>query len=447
MAFPHILPAPAAQVWHLSQQLAQFERMSAPQQRSIQAQSLRTLYAWAAEYSPFWRERLEAVHWTRDSDPWAVLAGLPSLTRADVQENFDALSCAKALEPDSCSVAHSTGSTGRPVAVQRHGPTYHLRYAAHSLRGTIWHQLDVSRPLLKFGVRLHDGTSPDWGGPEAWFAKTGPVVRRRSIARDISELYEPIKTLHPGYIVGMASTAQTLARYALENYGADLPRIAAVLTTGETVTDQMRRECQAAFGARVINRYSNVEVGWMAMQCTKHEHLHVMAANVIIEIVDEAGQPCAAGQPGRVLVTALHSQAMPLIRYDVGDVAEWGEPCDCGIELPVLRRIWGRQREFVRVPTGELRFFAVAAEEFLAIAPIRDIRFRYYTNPLLRCEVVCTAPLTAEQRAALTARVRQMLGFECPVEIEQRDAIDWGATDKRASFLVMEAPWTGGASS
>ena len=169
-----------------------------------------------------------------------------------------------------------------------------------------------------------------------------------------------------------------------------------------------------------------------------------MAANVIVEIVDDAGQPCRIGQPGRVLITALHSEAMPLIRYDVGDVAEWGEACDCGINMPVIRRIWGRQIEFVRSRSGGMRYAPLVAEEFLAIAPMRDMRFRLYTNPLLRFELVCAMPLTDEQRAALTAKARQMFECDCPVEIDQRDAIAWGQTNKRITFMALDEPWLEG---
>ncbi|RLM48768.1 phenylacetate--CoA ligase family protein, partial [Halobellus sp. Atlit-31R] len=88
-----------------------------------------------------------------------------------------------------------------------------------------------------------------------------------------------------------------------------------MLCTGETVTGAMRRDCKAVFGARVIDRYTCEEAGWLALQCPKHEHLHVFTSNTLIEIVDAQGIACPVGMPGRVLVTALHSHAMPLIRY------------------------------------------------------------------------------------------------------------------------------------
>ncbi|MEJ2122903.1 MAG: hypothetical protein P8Z76_19830, partial [Alphaproteobacteria bacterium] len=44
------------------------------------------------------------------------------------------------------------------------------------------------------------------------------------------------------------------------------------------------------------------------------------------------------------------------LRYDIGDVAEWGEPCDCGMTLPVIKRLWGRQRHFITHPDGRTSY-------------------------------------------------------------------------------------------
>lgn len=438
MYFPVILSADAAKVWHLNQQIQEFEHAPTVKQHALQTRSLQSLLEWSHTHSAFWRERLAALGWSTQADPWATLSALPQLTRSDLQAHIGSLSCAHALAAGSCIWAETTGSTGRPVRVHKHTEPYRLRYHAFGWRSTLWHKLDVSKTLIKYSVRVQDGVVSNWGAPDAWFAKTGPVILARSIERDVSEMYAFIKQHKPGYIVGNASLMDALTAYALAHDAHDLPRLDAALSTGESVTDKIRADCQAAFGAKVINRYSCEEIGWLALQCPKHDHLHVLSANVILEIVDALGRPCPVGQPGRVLVTALHSEAMPLIRYDVGDVAEWGEPCDCGINLPVIRRIWGREREFVRTPQGDFRYIAILAEDFLKIAPIRDMRFRLYRNPLMRFEVVCDTEISADQQQALVANIRAMIGFDCPVEIVQLPHIQWGETDKRLSFAVLD---------
>jgi phenylacetate-coenzyme A ligase PaaK-like adenylate-forming protein len=70
----------------------------------------------------------------------------------------------------------------------------------------------------------------------------------------------------------------------------------------------------------------------------------VQSESVLLEIVDDAGRACAPGRAGRVVVTSLHNFATPLIRYELGDLAEFGAPCACGRSLPVISRVLGRSR-------------------------------------------------------------------------------------------------------
>lgn len=351
---------------------------------------------------------------------------------------MEQLSCVAALPPDSCVMAHSTGSTGQPIRTWKERQPYQLRYLAFTGLTAQWHRLDRRRDMLRISARVEDGEQASWGPPDAWFEPTGKLHLARALGRDLHELYQRLQTLRPGYVTATASIAHALATHA-QAHDPEPPRIDAILATGETVTEAMRRDCQAAFGARIINRYTCEEAGWLALQCPKHDHLHVFTANVILEIVDREGQPCPVGVPGRVLVTALHSQAMPLIRYEIGDIAEWGPACDCGIHLPVLKRIWGRDNQSIQTPDGRYRYVVLVAEDFLSIAPLRDIRLRYYRDPVARLEVACETPLSQSQRQQLAAKVQDLLGFDCPVEIIEGRSIDWGATDKRLGFAVVDA--------
>ena len=97
---------------------------------------------------------------------------------------------------------------------------------------------------------------------------------------------------------------------------------------------------------------------------------------MLVEVIDAAGQPCAPGQVGRVVVTPLFNYAMPLLRYELGDYAEVGPPCPCGRGLPVLTRILGRERNALLVaPTGERYWPAFGSRKFTEIAPIVQHQF------------------------------------------------------------------------
>jgi phenylacetate-CoA ligase len=119
----------------------------------------------------------------------------------------------------------------------------------------------------------------------------------------------------------------------------------------------------------VTNRYGCEEVGLIACQCERHEGLHVNGDGVYVEIL-RYGRPAAPGEPGSVVVTDLRNRAMPLIRYQVGDVANWaGRACSCGRGFPLLERIEGREADYVTTAAGELISGVSLTENFAMLVP------------------------------------------------------------------------------
>ena len=163
-----------------------------------------------------------------------------------------------------------------------------------------------------------------------------------------------------------------------------------------------------------------------------------MAGTTIIEIVDEALNPCPPGVAGRVLVTSLQSYAMPIIRYDIGDIAEWGEECDCGIRLPVIKRLWGRRRNLVRLPDGEMRPMVFHGDDVAKIPEIREFRLVQQKNSDIDFFVRATRPLSVEEVEALRTLVLK-IDSQLVVTVREVAAIDWGAGLKRDEFVRLES--------
>ena len=98
------------------------------------------------------------------------------------------------------------------------------------------------------------------------------------------------------------------------------------------------------FEAPVSLGYGLNEIGIIAACCPETGRYHVHDEHCLIEIVDDENRPVAAGEFGRILVTTLTNFAMPLIRYDTGDIAEALDgPCPCGRTLPSFGEVPGRR--------------------------------------------------------------------------------------------------------
>jgi phenylacetate-CoA ligase len=75
--------------------------------------------------------------------------------------------------------------------------------------------------------------------------------------------------------------------------------------------------------------------------------------HLVIEFLREDGSPVGPGEPGKVVVTDLMNRAMPLIRYEVGDVGVLSDrACPCGRGLPLMEHVTGRVADFLVKPDG-----------------------------------------------------------------------------------------------
>lgn len=79
------------------------------------------------------------------------------------------------------------------------------------------------------------------------------------------------------------------------------PWLGGLLGISEQVTPGMRNKVERTLKASLHENYSLNEVGIVASRCPEGERFHVHREVCIVEIVDDAGIPVAAGQTGRPL--------------------------------------------------------------------------------------------------------------------------------------------------
>lgn len=161
----------------------------------------------------------------------------------------------------------------------------------------------------------------------------------------------------------------------------------------------------------VADLYSSQEVGNIALQCPEGEGYHVMAESVLVEVLDDQGAPCSDGQVGRVVISDLHNFATPLIRYDIGDMAEPGGRCACGRGLPTLRRILGRERNLLLLPDGSRHWPLVGFARFREVAPIQQYQMVQHSRSAVEVRLVCERPLTQDEETRLGDVIRGALGY------------------------------------
>ncbi|WP_159998443.1 phenylacetate--CoA ligase family protein [Roseomonas sp. 18066] len=432
--FPRILPPEAAIAAHVRSQLNQHARLGRAEQDAISLRQRQLLLTHARQNSPFWQSRLPATELERHPEQWQAL---PILRRPALQA---AGGTVRAYDPAQSKVdistARTSGSTGQPVAVERLSQVYRPIYQAVSDLEKRWHGIDPrdTRAVIR---DLPDGEHRQNSIDQT----AGRVLVRNSVNHGHDALLQWLRDKAPQQLITLPSMVRRLARLAIAEGGG--PRLAQVMTLGESLGPDDRRLCAEAFGARVVDRYSCEELGWLALQCPKHDHMHLLSSLVHMDIVDGRGRPCGVGQPGEVLLTGLQGYAMPLIRYAIGDVAEWGAPCDCGINLPVIRRILGRRRNFLRMPDGSERLARLAGDRWHVFPQVQEFRLVQYSDGIIEAFLRCSVPLDAAERQRATVFLQEVLGHPFDIRITETAEIDWGGRQKREEFVRVDRPWAG----
>ncbi len=110
------------------------------------------------------------------------------------------------------------------------------------------------------------------------------------------------------------------------------PRITGgIMPMGSSMTPHMKRVTEAAFQCRVHEDYGCAELGAIGAECGRQNGIHPFAALFYVEVV-RGGRPVNDGEVGKILITDLYNYAMPLIRYDIGDMAVFHRGhCGCGL--------------------------------------------------------------------------------------------------------------------
>lgn len=98
----------------------------------------------------------------------------------------------------------------------------------------------------------------------------------------------------------------------------------AIVAGGAPLSPENHARLMDGFGLSMLRlAYVSSELGWMGFQIAEGGPYALFADEYHIEVVDDAGRHVAPGARGRVLVTALGSDAAPLIRYANGDTARY----------------------------------------------------------------------------------------------------------------------------
>jgi phenylacetate-CoA ligase len=269
---------------------------------------------------------------------------LPLLTKESVREMPDKF-VSKDYSLRKWYYNSSGGSTGEPIRFIQ--DRLYAKWQNATLKGYYQNilgidELGVKKILLWGSERdVFEGTIGFKAKVNNWLTNTMFLNSFVMTQRNMKRYVKIINSFKPDLIRGYASSLYELCRFVGDKLPIHSPKI--VVSAAETLQDEVKKEIEKVFATKVYNFFGSREVGPIAGEC-RHGLLHMFTFNNHTEVINKkTGTPVEENQEGNIIVTNLHNYSMPLIRYEIGDMAILGpKTCECGNPLPTLIKITGR---------------------------------------------------------------------------------------------------------
>ncbi len=336
------------------------------------------------------------------------------------------------LDPELLIPAASSGSSGRPFQIRRSWLEQNVLYVARV------------RSLRSYGIRRGE-RAVNILNPKTVHARDNKIVgralktlglttkqQRLSIHLDPETIAREVRACRPAMLSGypnmLARVSEALARDPMPE-----PSIRVALTGAESLTPELRRTIESRLGAPVRDQYGSNECNLMAWECSHGGPLHTSDDTVIVEVVAADGAPVAPGETGEVLVTALHSFAMPLVRFRIGDLAMQGAAqCECGAPFATIRSVQGRMLDMFPLPNGRVIHPYYLTESMIMGDPewIENFQLTQERLDHITLRIIPRVDPTAERIERVRALGAELLGPRVELDIRIVDSIPSEASGK-----------------
>lgn len=415
--------------------------------RELQAERLGTLLAHCRDSVPYYRSLFDRLALNpRDMRGPEDLARLPVLTKQLVRGNFAGLMAQQFPEKERM-LRLTGGSTGEPLSFYRTRDDFYGWGSAAELRAYGW-----------AGYRLGEKSALFWDKHPYSSAveRLTRTVRQglmRTVVFDAMRmsteklplLARCLEMADGGFIRGYPTAIYTIGRF-IEREGGPAIRPKAIIASGEGVHSFQRELFSRVFGCDTYSCYGSNEATTIASECPEHSGLHVSAENLMIEVVDDEDMPLPPGSEGRILITSLHNYAMPLVRYDTGDVGVLSdETCPCGRGLPLLAAVSGRTADVIVTRSGRIIPGVSLNLHFLAALGVEQFQIVQETYEAVVVKLVVDAGLQRDRLHEIAGLVRRQyrseIGEEIDIAVEFVDEIVPARSGKRR-FVVSNVPQT-----
>lgn len=428
------------QTFPYSQSLEETQWQSREALEALQLQKLQTLLAICLNHSPWHARRIREAGVDPDDLTWEDFRRLPTMNKNDAR--IHGADMVWHNVPGGAHPYSTGGSTGQPLKFH-FGRWRQASDAAGRMRARRWWGIEPGDPEVYL-----------WGAPVE-LKKTDVIktIRDRlinqlvlnafSMSPDTMRNYlETIRKFKPKSLYGYASSVALLATFALDNGGPiQLPSLKVICTTGEPLYPHQRSVIQEAFGVPVANEFGSRDIGFTAHESPSGQML-LMSESIILEVLDEKGDPAPAGESGEAVMTQLHSEAQPFIRYRTGDIVKLSKEEDKeGRGLHIIETVLGRSTDFLVHQDGSIVHALAAIYILREISGIEQFRIIQERTDRFEILLVTNSKWKKERNnQSIIHGFQKRFGINTRINIKILDSIPPDPSGKNRQVISLVAP-------
>ena len=392
--------------------------------RERMLQRLRKVVRDAARSTAYYAELLADAGFDPDADfSFDDFSRLPVLEKSDIHSAGDQM-LSGAVPPDHRTRMTTGGSSGVPTTV----------FLGPDEEG--WGMAAVEHEMESLGVPVGCRTAQFWGHNLDPVASDKIVDRLLSFCSNrcwidcyrlspqyLDQVHALLEEWRPDCIVAYASALGALTEHVLERrYKPSYPRRCFV-SSAEKLDIRHRKAAQQVFGRSVHEQYGSRDIGLMAWQPNPERSLdfRVNWENVLLEPETEA-------ENSAILVTKLHAEAMPMIRYRIGDEGHFAAGNRPGHPSFCLREVLGRTTDRVWLPDGR-SISGLQFPQLLKDFPVGEFMAIQREDYSVELQLVPRAGFCAEHKVRIEVAIARNLPA-IPIAVRMMSAIPRGAAHK-----------------
>ena len=326
------------------------EKFSKKEWETYKTKELQKILLHCFDNVPYYKKKYTDVGFTRkDFENFTLqdLKKLPILEKNDLRKYGTTTLLAKNKEKGKFLA--SSGSTGTPIKIYFSKKFHQTWSALYEVRVRNWANVDYTMRRGMIGGRriLPKANAKPPYYRYNYFEKQTYFSAYHLSFETVDNYVKGLIKNKVEYLVGYAMSIYFWADF-INQKNIKTPKLKAILTSSEKLTDTMRKTIEKAFQCKVYDGYSGVEACGLISENNNGDLLFSEDSG-IMELINTQGKTISNGETGDVIATGFFNYNQPLIRYRIGDRIKLSknQNTQSGIHFTKIDEIEGRIEDVI----------------------------------------------------------------------------------------------------